>query len=142
MQGFAWLGRVFFELALLFGAPSSPGIYDRLAKLVLFIVVGLSDFPSRLVTQHLDDVCACSPASSDKVDSFYKTYRETCNILGIKLADDSNPDKSFKPTLQQHDHDLVSEAGQDFNNSEFDPGGVGGGRDHSEEIEENMWEAY
>ena len=34
-QGFRWLGKVFFELCLVFGAISSPGLYDRLAKLIL-----------------------------------------------------------------------------------------------------------
>ena len=100
LQGFSWLGRVFFELALVFGASSSPGIFDRLAKVVLHIVVNLSGFPSRLVIQHLDDVCACGPEGSDAVDKFYDTYKRTCEDLGIKLASADDPDKAFEPKCE------------------------------------------
>ena len=94
MQGFAWLGKIFFELALVFGSASSPGIYDRLAKVGLFIAIKQSRFPSHLVIQHLDDVCACSPSDSGKVDNFYDEYQKVCNELKIKLADKNDPDKS------------------------------------------------
>ena len=100
MQGFAWLGRVFFELALVFGSTSSPGIFDRLAKLILYIVVKLSEFPSHLVIQHLDDVCACSPEGCDKVDKFYETYTEVCLLLNVKLASKDDPDKAFEPRTE------------------------------------------
>ena len=100
MQGFAWLGRIFFELALVFGAASSPGIYDRLAKVVLFIVMKQVNFPSHLVIQHLDDVCACSPEGSFAVDRFYEAYRLVCEDLGVKLADKADPDKSFAPRTE------------------------------------------
>ena len=100
MQGCAWLGKLFFELALVFGSTSSPGIYDRLAKLVLFIVMKQSEFPSWLVIQHLDDVCACSPHWSDKVEVFYMKYKQTCMLLNIKLAEESDPDKAFPPKTE------------------------------------------
>ena len=97
MQGFAWLGKIFFELALVFGSCSSPGIYDRLAKLVLYIAISKAKIPSHLVIQHLDDVCACSPEGSEDVDRFYATYHQICDLLKIKLADKADPDKSFSP---------------------------------------------
>ena len=97
MQGFAWLGKIFFETSLVFGSSSSPGLYDRIAKVVLFIAKRQSQFPSHLVIQHLDDVCACSPEGSDMVDKFYQTYRQVCEELNIKLADASDPDKAFSP---------------------------------------------
>ena len=98
MQGFEWLGRVFFELCLVFGRRSSPGIYDRLAKLVLWVCLVLAGFPPHLALQHLDDVCAASPAGCDLVDQFYTTYRDVCEELGIELADPSDKDKAFGPT--------------------------------------------
>ena len=58
LQWFEWLGRFFVELCLVFGAASSPGIYDRLAKVVLDLAVKLSGFPRNMVCQYLDDVCA------------------------------------------------------------------------------------
>lgn len=97
MQGFEWLGMYFFELCLIFGGVSSPGIYDRVAKMVLHICRVLAEFPTYLVIQHLDDVCACSPANSDQVDRFYETYIRVCGDLGVKLADPSDPDKAFSP---------------------------------------------
>ncbi len=45
LQYFEWLGMYFAETSLVFGAASSPGIYDRLAKFVLDIVLKLSGFP-------------------------------------------------------------------------------------------------
>jgi hypothetical protein len=39
LQWFSWLGMDFFELGLIFGTSSSVGIFDRLAKVVLHIVL-------------------------------------------------------------------------------------------------------
>ena len=100
MQGFSWLGKTFFELALVFGSSSSPGIFDRLAKIVLFIVTKRAKFPSHLVIQHLDDVCACSPEGMDHVDRFHDQYQKVCENLGVKLADKNDPDKSFSPRTE------------------------------------------
>ena len=38
LQLFKWLGKYFAELSSVFGGVSSAGIYDRLAKIVLFVV--------------------------------------------------------------------------------------------------------
>ena len=38
LQYFEWLGRYFLELCLVFEGMSSVGIYDRFAKIVLFIL--------------------------------------------------------------------------------------------------------
>ena len=97
MQCFEWLGKFFFELCLIFGSVSSPGIYDMVAKVVLHISRVKADFPAYLIIQHLDDVCGCSPAGSDKVDKLYETYIEVCEQLGVELADPSDPDKAFSP---------------------------------------------
>jgi hypothetical protein len=42
LQYFHWLGMYFAELCLIFGASSSAGIFDRVAKLVLQIVLASS----------------------------------------------------------------------------------------------------
>ena len=98
MQCFKWLGKYFFELCLVFGGISSPGLYDRLAKLVLWIALTIAKFPHNLCVQHLDDVCGASPQHSDAVDRFYNTYREVCNDIGVELADPNDPDRAFAPT--------------------------------------------
>ena len=82
----------------MFGGKSSPGLYDRLAKLVLWIALELAEFPHHLCIQHLDDVCAASPANSNSVSKFYRIYREVCKSTGVELADPNDPDKAFAPT--------------------------------------------
>ena len=98
MQGFMWLGRVFYELCLVFGGKSSAGLYDQLAKLVLWIAISISQFPEKLCVQHLDDVCAASPHGTDTEDKFYKTYRDVCEQVGVELADPTDQDKAFPLT--------------------------------------------
>ena len=99
-QGFRWLGKVFFELCLVFGATSAPGLFDRLAKLVLWIAVVRSCMPRRCITQHIDDVCAASPAGSNAVDRFYTAYTQVCDEVGVELADTADPDKAFPPRTE------------------------------------------
>ena len=90
-------GRLFAELMLVFGAVSSPGIYDDLAKIIVALACLKASFPKELVQQHLDDVCACGPANDGRIYRFDKAYREVSDIVGVSLADRSDPDKSFAP---------------------------------------------
>jgi hypothetical protein len=99
-QAFRWLGKVFYELCLIFGAISSPGIFDRLAKLVLYIALVQADMPARCVIQHLDDVCSASPAGSGRAARFFNNYREVCEVIGVKLATEVDPDKAFAPSTE------------------------------------------
>jgi len=62
LQYFSWLGRYFAEKCLVFGAVSSAGLYDRVAKFVLWCVIILAVFAAYMVCQYLDDVCAAAPA--------------------------------------------------------------------------------
>ena len=100
MQGFCWLGKIFFELCLIFGAISSAGLYDRVAKIVVFIAAARVKFPLHMKIQHLDDVCACSPAKCDGVDNFYQSYWDISKQLGVELADPKDPDKAFAPRTE------------------------------------------
>ena len=99
-QGFRWLGKVWYELCMVFGAKSSAGIYDRLAKLILWIVLHRSGMPRRSVIQHLDDVCSASPANSGRAQMFHTTYKEVCKELGVKLAPEGDKDKEFGPSTE------------------------------------------
>ena len=98
LQWFTWLGRAFCELCLVFGGVSSAGLYDRLAKIVLAIVIDRSGFDPALVIQHLDDVCAAGPAASDMLFKFDAEFQNTAKYLGIKLAPRDDPTKSFGPS--------------------------------------------
>ena len=96
LQWFSWLGMCFKELCLVFGGCSSAGIFDRLAKLVLFIVLKRSGFDKDLVVQHLDDVCACN-SSKEKLEFFDEEFTKVAELLGVNLAPRSDPEKSFAP---------------------------------------------
>jgi hypothetical protein len=97
LQYFSWLGMDFVELMLVFGARSSAGIYDRLAKLVLALVLAYSRFPPELVCQYLDDVCAAAPAGSPALKRFEAAYRAVAAEVGVQLAPTDDPDKAFSP---------------------------------------------
>ena len=101
LQYFSWLGKYFAEVCLVFGAVSSAGLYDRLAKVVLAIVIVLAGFNKEMVCQYLDDACAAAPASrKDDLERFYATYKAVATRVGVLLADTSDPDKAFGPTTK------------------------------------------
>ncbi len=98
LQYFPWLGKYFAEVCLVFGAVSSAGLYDRLAKVVLAIVIVLAGFSKEMVCQYLDDACTAAPASrKDELEKFYATYQTVAARVGVSLADTSDPDKAFGP---------------------------------------------
>lgn len=98
LQYFAWLGRFFVELMLVFGAVSSAGIYDRVAKLVLEIAARRSRFPKKSICQVLDDVCAAIGAGQLQVLlDFLDAYKAVAREVGVILASEDDPDKAFAP---------------------------------------------
>jgi hypothetical protein len=97
LQWFSWAGKYFAELCLVFGAASSPGIYDRAAKTVLDVALRLAQFPAEMVCQHLDDVCAAIAAGSQKLGELERVYREVAADIRVRLAPLDDPDKAFSP---------------------------------------------
>jgi hypothetical protein len=100
LQYFSWLGKDFVELMLVFGARSSAGIYDRLAKFVLKLVLALSKYPRELVCQYLDDVCAACAAGSNELEKLEAAYRTVAAEIGVQLASPEDPDKCFSPRTE------------------------------------------
>ena len=100
LQWFSWLGMNFAELCLIFGCSSSAGIFDRLAKVVLFIVQKSSGLPPRQVIQHLDDCCAAGADGDLRLQAFDAEFFNVAQELGIRLAPRTDPDKSFGPRKQ------------------------------------------
>jgi hypothetical protein len=98
LQFFYWLGMFFAELCLIFGGSSSPGIYDRAAKVILAIVLAVSLFPADQAIQHLDDVAAASPKDCDSIYEFDESYTKVAEYLGISLAPRDDPEKAFAPS--------------------------------------------
>jgi hypothetical protein len=97
LQYINWLGKDFVELMLVFGAKSSAGIYDRLAKFVLLLVLAYSRFPRKQVCQYLDDVCAAAAAGSNTLHKFQQAYKAVASEIGVQLASTDDPDKAFAP---------------------------------------------
>ena len=73
------------------------GLYDRLAKLVLFIVCKESGMPMNMVCQHLDDCAGAAPRDSSTLHDFDRAFSSVADRLGIKLAPRDDPDKAFGP---------------------------------------------
>jgi hypothetical protein len=98
LQWFSWLGKFFAELCLVFGTASSVGIFDRVAKLVLKIVLRYALFPTDYVCQHLDDLCAaCSKEEGHSLFKLEKVYRKVADTLGVALCGTEDPEKAFSP---------------------------------------------
>ena len=100
LQFVKYMDKYFCELMLVFGAGSSPGIYDDLAKVPLALAIIISKISWDHVCQHLDDVCAVGDKNATTIWDFDKAYREVCENVGISLADRSDKDKSFAPTTK------------------------------------------
>ena len=98
LQWFTWLGRFFAELCLIFGSKSSAGIFDAVAKVLIFIVIKKSGLHSDYVIQHLDDVCAAGPVGSNLCKTFDDTFSQVAKEVGVVLAPRNEPDKSFGPS--------------------------------------------
>ena len=93
-------GRLFCELMLVFGAISSPGIYDDLAKVVLACAILLSKISPDMIQQHLDDVCGVGTEEDGSIYRFDEAYRQVADRVGVKLAPRDDPDKSFAPCME------------------------------------------
>ena len=101
-QWFCWMNRYFCELCLIFGNVSSVGIFNRMARLMILLAVLLTDFPSFLAIQHLDDLCAIGSQDGVMIWRFYRQYQDVCRRVGVQLqeADDAGADKAFSPTTK------------------------------------------
>ena len=95
-QFFKWGGKWFAELCLTFGGASSVGLFDRLAKVFLFIATALSETLVKHVRQIIDDVVACG--TQKQVQRFYRKYREVADDCGVLLAPENDPKKAFAAT--------------------------------------------
>ena len=97
LQWFEWAGGYFKELCLIFGSASSAGIFDDLAKLVLDLVCRSAKFPSDMICQHLDDICAAASADSTELHKFDEVFQKIAAHIGVQLAPRDDPEKSFAP---------------------------------------------
>ena len=97
-QFFKWGGKWFAELCLTFGGSSSVGLYDRLAKVFLYMAIVLSDSMAKHVRQIIDDEVACG--TKGEVHRFYFKYREIALDCGVELAPEGDKMKAFSASQE------------------------------------------
>ena len=98
LQYFSWLGKAFKELCLIFGGVSSAGIFDRLAKIVHYIVKVRAAMPDDQSCQHLDDCVAAGAPDRPEIFAFDEEFFKVAAQVGVKLAPRDDPEKSFGPS--------------------------------------------
>jgi len=78
-----WLVRnVVCGTLLGFGSISFPGIFDRVAKILIYIVTKVSSFSAYMIIQNLDDCVAWAPEGSDLLEKFDKAFADISkNVL-------------------------------------------------------------
>ena len=87
-------GRYLVDSALTFGASSSPGIFDRVAELVLRLALHLANMPRRIAVRQLDDnVFIARPA---EVWRAYNTFIKLAKEIGVKVSPEEDG-KAFGP---------------------------------------------
>ena len=96
LQCVSFLGRIFCEVSLTFGASSSPSIFHRISEIILVIAVVLAVIKKSHTLKQLDDVIGFG--SYQTVRRFHRTYDEVCANIGVRLAPDSDPSKRFSCT--------------------------------------------
>ena len=98
LQFVSWGGKLFVDLSLVFGASSSPSVFDQVAAIVLYFSVILAGVSSGNTGHQLDD--AFFIGLENEASSWFAAYQQVCARVGIKLADLSKPDKMMPPSKQ------------------------------------------
>ena len=94
LQGFKWLGKVFIEVRLIFGAKSSVPNYDDFHDTVSDIVKIKSHTDRQFLARTLDDQITITP-SIDENRTFIQTYLDLAKRINLPLADMHGTDKAF-----------------------------------------------
>jgi hypothetical protein len=97
LQFVKWGGKYFCELKLVFGAKSSPGIFDDIGKILLWCALKRVHFKSWMASQHVDDVILVGLGDKDDAERAYYSYKSMAKDWGISLAGKEDKDKAFKP---------------------------------------------
>jgi len=86
LQGLSWLNKYFIETRQIFGAKTAVANFDILGNTILAIVCAKTEIPKQLVHRTLDDVPIISPEGRSWSYQFDKCYKETCENIGVKIA--------------------------------------------------------
>lgn len=94
LQGFSWLGKIFIEVRLIFGAGSSVPNYDDLHQTVSDIVKIISQTDRQFLHRTLDDQVVVTPTLAPN-HHFISSYLDLAKKINLPLADTSGEDKAF-----------------------------------------------
>jgi hypothetical protein len=94
LQGFRWLGKIFIEAYLVFGAASSVPKYDPFHVTVLDITQALAQPEQDSIFHCLDDAIFISSSKSEN-SHLVSTYRKVGKAINMSLAKESDQDKAF-----------------------------------------------
>ena len=94
LQGFKWLGKIFFEVRLIFGSRSSVPNYDDFHDTVSDLVKVKSNTDRQFLHRTLDDQIHITPSQQDN-ESFINTNLELAEKINLPLADMTGEDKAF-----------------------------------------------
>ena len=98
LQCISFLGKIFAEGSVTFGASSSPSIFHRISEIILVLAVIIAVIRKRQTLKQLDDVVAFG--AKLVVTRFHATYEKVCGDLGVRLAPDTDKDKCFAATQE------------------------------------------
>ena len=78
----------------MFGGITAVGNFDILGNTAVSLTCAICECKKEFVHRHLDDVPFVSTAESGLCEKFSKTYKEVCEVINLKLAD--NCDRNEK----------------------------------------------
>ena len=87
-------GKLLVDAALTFGASSSPGIFDRVAELILRMALHMAGLARSSALRQLDDNVFIG--REQEVRRAYETYNQLALDIGVRVAPEEQ-DKAFGP---------------------------------------------
>ena len=94
LLGMKWCGQFFVDLALPFGLPSAPYIFNSVADMVEWII--LNKYNVTDLMHYLDDFLMAGPAGSDQCAQNLQILLAVCRSLGLPL----HPGKCIGPATR------------------------------------------
>ena len=86
LQVITYAGRYFVELKLVFGARSSPGLYDMVSNVTRDLAVAESHILRSRVAKHLDDILGVGTSGGgDPIHAFFEAYLRLADEIGVRL---------------------------------------------------------
>jgi hypothetical protein len=96
LQGFRWLGKLFFDTTTTFGSTASVSQFDTFAATLQNMALSFTVGELTAIHRQLDDLIVLCKASSPACASFTESYTWLCSYLNVKLAPaDDKKEKAF-----------------------------------------------